>query len=93
MLIKLAFALGLSTFIGSSNEIFECEVAPLDDYGFVQSGEHPEYVCMNSHEDTDFIVIEDEGLSPLDIGDGMKLELNEHGEVLNQYRVKSLNSL
>lgn len=96
MLIKLALALGLSTFIGSNTEVFECEVVPLDDYGFVQLGEHPEYVCVNPDNDADFIIIEDEALlgeDQLNIGDGMKVELNEHGEVLNQYRVKSLNSL
>lgn len=89
MLIKLALTIGLlATY--PATETFECEVATLDDYGFVQFGERPEYICVSPDDDTDFIVIESE--FSLDIGDTMKVELI-NGEVVKQYRIKSLNSL
>lgn len=94
MLIKLALAAGLLATYPAA-ETFECEVAPLEDYGFVQFGERPEYICVSPDDDTDFIVIEDKGflnIATLNIGDTMKVELKDD-EVVKQYRIKSLNSL
>lgn len=92
MLIKLALTLGITAFAGGSDtETFQCEVTPLAEYGFEQvSNDHPEYVCVNPNDYTDFIILE----SPheLDTGDMMRVEL-ENGEVVSQHRLESLNSL
>ena len=86
MLIKLAILISL---FSPTTEILECTVKPLDDYGFVQTGDNPEYVCVNPDGYTDFIVIEDDAPVTLDIGDMMRVELR-NDEVISQYRVKSL---
>ena len=43
----------------NTTRTISCEVEPLEDHGFTQMADNPEYVCVNPNDFTDFIVVED----------------------------------
>lgn len=43
----------------NTTRTISCEVEPLDDHGFAQMADNPEYVCVNPDDFTDFVVVED----------------------------------
>lgn len=63
----------------SGNETLTCEIEPLETYGFEQFSDSTEYVCVNSNDFTDFIIVEDEN-DEYHVGNTLKVTL-KHDEV------------
>lgn len=64
----------------ASEEVLMCEVQPLEAHGFIQLSEYDEYVCQNTDDITDFVVLADE-YKEMELGDTVRVGLNEYGEV------------
>lgn len=85
--ILIGAAIALNLFNNqSTTEVLKCEVVPLEEYGFIQISEHQEYVCQNSNNVADFVVIEDM-LDQYKVGDNLRVELNKHGELLEMNKI------
>ncbi|MBM7598119.1 hypothetical protein JOC34_000476 [Virgibacillus halotolerans] len=81
LLIKVLI---VPTFAGdiAANEVLNCEVVPLSEYGFEQQSEYHEYVCKNPRNDADFTIIYDVS-DEYKLGDNLTVGLNKHNEVIS----------
>lgn len=84
-MMKLALLMKGIASLSTGGEVLECEVEPLEEYGFTQFSQFDEYVCVSPTDYTDFIIIGDEEKT-IELGDDMTVLLNDHGEVMAQVK-------